>query len=372
VLVQAVLATLRVTGLDTGRPAWTDVTPANATAIGTVDPILETGPAGRTFVSHLQGACSLMAYTDDAGRSWTDVPLGCGVGALADHQTVGAGAETVYYCAHDGVAANCAASRDGGDTFLPAVPAWTTAECNAPHGHVSVTRDGTAYLPPLSCVDGTMAAAVSEDDGLTWRVAKVPGSVTDGSSGNPSVGVSDGGAAYLAWGGLDDERNLRPYVAVTRDRGRTWSRPAVLGAGLGVVNTKFVSAVAGDDDRAAVLFLGSATDGDSNGDAFRGAWSVYVSVTYDGGRTWRTVDALPGRLVHRGGICLGGLAGCSATSRVLLDFADLALDRAGRLVGVVAVSCPDPRCRTVVADDGRTTPLVVRQRAGTPLRRKSQ
>ncbi|HVF06693.1 MAG TPA: sialidase family protein [Frankiaceae bacterium] len=369
ILVQASVRTLRLTGAGTRRPQWRDVTPTNAVMLGSLDPLIEmSATTGRAWVSHLNGACSLMAYSDDAGSNWTDVPLGCGAGAMYDHQALGAGPGVLYYCAHDLLAANCATSADGGDTFRPAVPAWTTAYCGAPHGHVTVAADGTAYLPPIACFDNAAATAVTEDGGLTWRMSRVPGGTMGGDAGNPSVGVGAGGAAYLAWGGRVDG-GFRPQVAVTRDRGRTWSRPAVLGRGHGVVNTRFVSAVAGDDDRAAVSFLGSRTPGDAGAEGFAGTWSLYVALTYDGGRTWRTYDALPSRPVHRGGVCLMGMA-CPGRARVLLDFADLAIDAAGRVVAVVASSCRDPRCTSVATDSGGTNPVVVRQEAGALLRRR--
>lgn len=384
VLVQARRLTYRVTDL-AGRGAWTDVTPPSLRGTVSVDPLLETDRrTGRTFVSHLQAACSAMAYSDDAGRTWTGVPLGCGIGALADHQSVGTGPfrdgatlgatttypNAVYYCAHDNVTANCSTSTDGGGTFLPAVPAWPTGVCHAPHGHVATAPDGTVYLPPNYCLDGA-ATAVSEDNGLTWRMAVVPDTSIDPAAGNASVAVGAGGTAYLAWGGPTDAGGAAvvPYVAATRDRGRTWQRAVRLGGDAGVVNARFVSAVAGDDDRAAVTFLGSRTGGDAGQESFPGVWSLYVSTTYDGGRTWRTVDATPHRPVHRGGVCMAGLV-CTPAARVLLDFADAELDASGRVLAVVAVSCRDARCASVADTSDRTGLMLVRQADGTPLRRR--
>lgn len=377
VLVQAMTRTLRLSTDGT----WSEVTPPTQRGLVTLDPILETDRAtGRTFVSQLLGACGLLAYTEDAGRTWKDSPMGCGPGAVADHQSVGVGPfragapvgrrgtypNAVYYCAHDNLTANCALSTDGGDTFLPAVPAWAAARCDATHGQVTVAPDGTVYVPPLGCIDGTASVGISEDNGLTWRMSSVPGTVQEGSGGYPSVGVGARGTAYLAWSGGGGGDPV-PHVSVTRDRGRTWTRPVVLGRDAGVVNATFLTTVVGDDDRAAVAFLGSRTAGEGTAESFPGTWSLFVSTTYDGGRTWRTVDA-GGRPVHRGGICMGGLT-CTAASRVLLDFADAVLDPAGRVVAVVAVSCRDAACRTATAETKDTVPMVARQVGGVPLRR---
>src|SRR6266516_1467403 len=109
-MFQAGDETLRVAGLAGGSPTWTRVG-ATLTSIATLDPILFTDSGtDRTFASQLAGACSLMAFSDDDGASWTQNPFGCGIGAAADHQTVGGGpfapglsgvgySRAVYYCA---------------------------------------------------------------------------------------------------------------------------------------------------------------------------------------------------------------------------------------------------------------------------------
>src|SRR2546430_868399 len=80
-------------------------------------------------------------------------PIGCGPGVYVDHQTVGGGpyapplvgtpayADATYYCAQAEVEASCAMSPDGGLTFDPAVPIYTT-ECIGLHGHLKVAPDG--------------------------------------------------------------------------------------------------------------------------------------------------------------------------------------------------------------------------------------
>ena len=81
----------------------------------------------------------------------------------------------VYYCSQDlGVDASCAVSLDGGLTFGPAVRIYTQLDCDAGlHGHIKVAADGTAYVPSKGC-GGQQAVVVSENNGLTWDVRKVP------------------------------------------------------------------------------------------------------------------------------------------------------------------------------------------------------
>jgi hypothetical protein len=114
-----------------------------------------------------------------AGWSPSSGPLGSGI----DHETIGGGPyhapapppgpypNAVYYCSQDLVTAFCLRSDNGGASFGPPVPTYTT-QCGGLHGHVKVAPDGTVYLPNNSC-GGTGAVVVSEDNGLTWSIRPV-------------------------------------------------------------------------------------------------------------------------------------------------------------------------------------------------------
>ncbi len=402
VMFQAGLQTLRVTDFGKagrGTATWVQASPdlANTT---TFDPYVETDVVtGRHIVSHLTLACSLSAYSDDDGKTWTDVPLGCGAGTLFDHQTVGTGPfvdggrlqpttsypRAVYYCAQDIASARCSTSLDGGATYLPGVVVYTAdpaTNCGGLFGHLKSAPDGTIYLPPTSCDKGTgefatgrpvnalgrpgAALAVSRDNGLTWGMRYVPGSTT-GNSGHPSLGVGADGTSYYAWGSREGGQRTDdggpPMVAITRDRAETWTKPVRLGTEFGIRNTKFVTTVAGDGDRAAVAFLGTATSGDDQVATFQGVWRLYVAMTYDRGRTWRTVDATPHSPVQVGAICTSGVL-CTGSTRNLLDFNDVVIDDRGRVLAAIADGCPLDACTTA---QRREKAVIVRQDKGRGL-----
>jgi hypothetical protein len=389
VLFLALLETLRVRGLGTDNVTWTDVAPLH-TRIQTQDPILETDPVtGRTWVSQLDLACSRIAHTDDAGATWTPSLIGCAPGALFDHQSVGSGPwsatsplaplakypRAVYYCAHDGFDSKCGTSLDGGSTFLPARVTHTADVCASNSGHLKTAPDGTAYLPPTYCgVDFDpvhtpeyMGLVVSEDNGLSWDVRPVPHS-TVGSAGHPSLGVGSDGTVYYAWGGYAGLYYGPPYAAVSTSKARTWTEPVRLGTEFGIVNTRFVTTVAGDGDRAAVAFLGSTTPGIADDAAFDGVWHLYVSFTYDRGATWSTVDATPDSPVQIGAVCLLGSLSCNGT-RNLYDFQDAVVDGQGRVLVAIADGCPpDVACTATAPRTQRAT--IVRQEAGRGLFRR--
>ncbi|MDQ3907659.1 MAG: glycoside hydrolase, partial [Acidobacteriota bacterium] len=357
VMFQASLQTLKVKFDDTKRPAaatWEDKSYL-WTSLASLDPILFTDQkTGRTIVSQLAGTDSFSAFTDDGGGSWTPTeggPMTSGV----DHQTVGGGPyhapvpqgvnpvypNAIYYCSQDLYTAFCARSDDGGLTFGPAVPMYTT-ECGGIHGHVKVGPDGTVYVPNRQC--GTnQGVAISDDNGVTWRVSKIVDGDQTTSSGDsipgnwdPSVGVGAGGTVYVGY----DNGDGRPHVAVSKDRGHSWVLDQNVGHDLNIRDTAFPAVTAGDDDRAAFAFLGAQTSPGSN-DA---VWHLYVATTYDGGNSWITTDATPNDPVQLGTICAGGIS-CSGGDRNLLDFIDATVDSQGRtLVGYAdgCIGCTSP------------------------------
>ena len=310
------------------------------------DPILFTDhQTGRTFVSQELGLSPLgstMEWTDDDGRSFRP-STGSGAPSGIDHQTVGGGPyhqplnivtnpvypNSVYYCSQALEYANCSLSVDGGTTFGPAVPMYTALDCGGIHGHVKVGPDGTVYVPNRDC-GGQQGLAVSQDNGITWKVSRVTGS-TAGDT-DPSVGVgADGNTVYFGYEGGDGHAR----IAVSHDKGQTWGVSTDVGAPAGVQNSIFPAVVAGDANRAAFAFHGSATGGAYNNDSFTGTWYLYVATTTDGGQTWTTVNATPGDPVQRGRVCTDGI-NCTGTTRNLLDFFDATVDKEGRvLVGYV-------------------------------------
>src|SRR5260370_21706303 len=97
--------------------------------------------------------------------------------------------------------------------------------------------------------------------------------------------------------------------------------------------------VAGDDNRAAMAFLGTTSKGGLQSRAFPGVWYMWVATTYDGGKTWLLSNATPNDPVQRGPVWL---AGGSELSRNLLDFNDATIDAPGRLLIGFADGCDRP------------------------------
>jgi Fibronectin type III domain len=344
---------LRVTFDDSASPAnatW-DQAPlviANAPRVFG-DPILFTDSVtGRTFVSQEMGLTPLgstMEWTDDDGRTFRPSE-GSGAPSGIDHQTVGGGPyhapiptganplypHGVWYCSQSVADAVCSLSLDGGVTFGPAVPMYSIADCVGLHGHIKIGPDGTAYVPVKACGGslpfhdgGKQALVVSEENGLTWKIRPIPTSSTLALNGgrDPSVAVAKDSTVYFAYQAADGTS----HVAVSRDKGLTWTDDTDIGAPAGVKNSVFHAAVAGDGERAAVAYFGTTTGGtDWATPGFSGVWYLYVSTTYDRGKTWTTQNVTPGDPIQRGGICNDG------DCRNLLDFFDATIDKRGRVL----------------------------------------
>ncbi|MDQ6623343.1 MAG: hypothetical protein M3Y86_07650, partial [Verrucomicrobiota bacterium] len=263
----------------------------------------------------------------------------------------------VYYASQSVSDARTSRSDNGGVTFGPAIPMYTTADCGGLHGHLKVTpanavtlangHAGTVYLPNNACggtsdpvghVDGQQAAVVSEDNGLNWNIRKIPNSDTK-SDRDPSIGIATDGTAYMGMQSADGHAR----IALTHDKGVTWTTPldvgvnsaAVTGAPEGGINNiVFPEVVAGDGEehgpntgRAAFAFFGTTTAGnDYDQPTFAGVWYLYISTTYDSGQHWTTVNLTPNDPIQRGGICGSG------TCRNLLDFFDASIDKEGRIL----------------------------------------
>ncbi len=366
------------------------------------DPILFTlHDTGRTFVAQLEGltpAGSTIDITDDDGDSF--IPSDGVVPSDIDHETLGGGPyhsplpnpgplypDAVYYASQSVADARAFRSDNGGLVFSQAAaPMFTNVDCQGLHGHIKVSpADGTVYVPNAGCggsvpfheVGAKQAAVVSENNGITWSIRPIPDSTTNGESDlnntipatrDPSIGVATDGTVYFGY----QAANGHPMIAVSPDKGLSWSRSVDVGAnvlnGGPVLNATFPAVVAGDPQRAAFSFYGTETGGTNwdcgqgtdcgHGANFTGVWYLYVATTFDGGKTWTTQNITPGDPVQRGGICQGG------TCRNLLDFYDATIDKDGRIVVGYDDGCISAACINGGANDFTAKGVIARQSGG--------
>jgi hypothetical protein len=376
------------------RSAITTNTPAD------LDPILWTDQkSGRTFASNsTAGANASYAYSDSDGEpsmtqqtGWTEGGFSPPNGG-ADHETIGSGpyplvaglpnplatianqGEAVYYCSQDIVGpASCQRSDTLGVSYGPGVFAYTgngVTSCGGLHGHIHVAPDGTAWLPVNQC-GGKQGGALSTTSGATWQQFIVTGSVSQQQGADPSIGIDTDSTVYYAYVNNEPVTPGNPpeghaHVKVSHDHGVTWIRDFDLGASHGIKNAAEIEAVGGTSGRAAVGFLGTDVNGDYQANSFPGKWYAFISTTYDGGQTWKTVNATPNDPVQS----MTGIwqQGGGAQDRNLLDFNEITIDDKGRVLYGYSDGCVTPGCIAGAApNDFVGNMRVARQSGGKTL-----
>ncbi|MHB8585555.1 MAG: fibronectin type III domain-containing protein [Thermoplasmatota archaeon] len=393
-------STWRVTFEEGATPAtatWTDV--SSPYSITNVDPILNTDPrTGLTLAGGDDGACDILSRTTNDGVNWTPAGNSC-TPTSVDHPTVGQGPpnasalvhpllgypDVIYECQQGAAVAvsgndlgidQCAESYDGGTTFDNAAPLTCVNPNTGTFGHLRVGPDGTAYVPFPHCTTTTQGVGISKDNGVSWTGVNIPTIASPSGISDPSIAAGrgdkfPGGRLYFS----AEDNHSQPVVTTSIDDGAHWSTPidlaegttAVQGDAVGVHSVAFMETIAGDDDRAAVAFLGTKQAGDAFSPTFNGTWDLYVAFTYDGGQTWKSWDATPQVPVQRGWICTKGTT-CT-NGRNLDDFNDITIDSQGKVLVAYADGCIDA-CASPTGGPGDSThalPAIALQTAGDCL-----
>ncbi|MFN2591195.1 MAG: sialidase family protein [Actinomycetota bacterium] len=385
----AVFFETRVLRSHNGGRAWVDISPRLLGGIYqrvyTEDPYLFLDQTtGRLFTDDLILPCQLLSYTDNGGVSWATHPVAC---EITDHQTIFAGPapaggakpsgypNVIYDCAIGiGVASptslgtSCVKSLDGGATFtLTGAPAYgpnpgaedgtagVPGVCDGATGHGFVGSDGTVYLPRGWC--GQPYVAISKDEGASWTRVQVANNGFnaggDGDTGwdhEASVVADRAGNLYYLWIAHD----YRPYLALSHDGGKTWSKPMMI-APPGVTQAALPALAIGPKrtpGRIAFVFMGSTNAPRDpyprDEDRYAGVrWNAYMGLSVDALRAdpifyAAAVNDPRDALVE--GAC--GPVRCHAE----YDFIDVQVGFDGTPWAVMVDACFDGRCSPLGED----------------------
>lgn len=172
---------------------------------------------------------------------------------------------------------------------------------------------------------------------------KVTTTIGDSFDSFVAVDVDRAGNVYAVWterrpaGEKGRNGHTNSYLAVSRDKGKSWSRPVKLNSR--PQTSVFPWVVAGDNGRVAVAYYGTRRRGSSPESVVYpqrrlAKWKVYVSYSMNatsGSPTFTEKRAMPpGVYLHQGNVCTSGF-GCSSGTRDLLDYFQLDLDACGRI-----------------------------------------
>lgn len=358
--------------LDAGA-TWEDVTPALPPWTG--DPYVYVDRAtDRVFSLDMfpDLLCGTLSFSDDAGGSWTTVPMTCGAPPY-DHQTLVAAPpatlptvgyeNVVHMCANRVAASVCARSVDGGVTWALGAPPFLALDaedvyCTGTHGRLAASADGAVLLPRTFC--GAPMLAVSRDDATTWTAVRVS-EETAIEGPDPAVAADAGGNLHYVFIREDG----RVMLTSSTDGGATW-RPAVDVTFPPVDAAGLPTIVAGDAGRVAISYVGTEEleDGYLNPDAATAQvpWHGYVALIPDALAeapvvVTSRVNPVEDPLVL--GMC--GPLDCPG----MADFIDATIGPDGRVYATFVDACPDA-C-TAPADAFSPTEGLVAAQTGGPL-----
>lgn len=344
-----------------------EILPVNADPYVYVDP-----QTGRVFNIDLYAACSWLNYSDDKGETWSQSPAACGV-PVDDHQTMVAakpiaGVTTfgypnvLYYCVNQVARTACGRSTDGGLVWLPTDNDpysidQNRGQCSSLMGHLAADPDGRIFLPAGTC--GKPWLSISSDAGATWsrvQVSTIPATTT-----HTSVAADAAGNLYYIWFGKAPNESLElPYLAISRDHGKTWGAPMMV-APPGVKNVNFPVIDAGDEGRIAINFPGTTYGTQTSKKA---EWNQYILVSTNALDESPVFVSATGNdednFVHRGE-CRGRCGG-------MWDFIDIHISSVGEVWAAASDDC-FAKCDAGTlesAHDGEG--LVIRQIGGPKLR----
>ena len=281
------------------------------------------------------------------------------------------GSDRVYVVTKERVGTGVSVSQDGGRTFTATTigrGAFTEEQ-----GAAVDPADGSLYIigGVLETLDPVLGKNPSHEiqvaaspDGRTFSASTVVSNPNAdlAESEFPSVAVDAAHNVYAAWSD-NSAGTVDVYVAVSRDRGKTWSAPIRVSQGQTVAT--YPTIVAGDAGRIAVAWYGTSDAAKWRGDAHGASWYVYAAMStnaLDANPTFEQVKVTE-QPSHHNSICFHltvceGLDFATADppgyERGLLDFFRMVLDSTGALNLVWADTGPGgPRTHFARQTGGR-------------------
>lgn len=146
------------------------------------------------------------------------------------------------------------------------------------------------------------------------------------------VAVDRASNVYVVWTERRTQyKRTDTMLAISKNRGATWSKPIRVNRKTGTHTTTFPWIVAGNKGKIDIVYYGTSAAGASpetvpNSSKWRVWMAQSLNALSPNGPTFTEVPATG--YMHKGSICTSG-TGCAAGTRDLLDFFQLDIDRQG-------------------------------------------
>lgn len=343
---------------DDDGQTWNDV--GDSTLIGGGDSDVVTGPGDEVYGTGLTLANVTLANSQDNGATWTTNPIS-NVGAVEDRQWIDGYEDTVapatapqFVLNYGGIAesrvwfhqvfAPAGAPPVAGpriDTTHPdCADGLTDPDCYQWPGNIAVDEaTGDVYT-----TYNTQGSDDDSDDVVVTRiVGGASGPVTPldvephvAADARPDtfdsftvVAVDRASNVYVVWSERHPtEQGTDTMLAVSQDKGATWSEPVVVNRTPNT--TTFPWIVAGDAGRIDIVYYGTTAKGPSPEEVDEESrWQVWMAQSLnalDPVPTFTEVAATAD--MHEGSICTSG-TGCASGTRDLLDYFQIDVDAQG-------------------------------------------
>jgi hypothetical protein len=223
------------------------------------------------------------------------------------------------------------------EVIVGGTPAGAAArECVCPPGGFTVDPAGNLYVAYSS--QNGVGIATSTDQGLTWTISYVPGTLPTGGASQldyifQPIKADQQGNVYVVFSTTAVNQRQQVFVSYQQRGTTSWSRPLQVSATADSVLGTLAVVAPGIVDIAYYGTDGFA--GDPNGAPDSTEWSVYLAQVSDlfGTPVVLTANAYPS--VHSGIIRTGGVTGSG--DRSLGDFFSLVVD-ANKMAGIVTAA----------------------------------
>jgi hypothetical protein len=295
---------------------------------------------GRVLIDDTYLGCTILAWSDDDGATWTNNPSACGSGAT-DHQKIAVGkritlpdtglyANLIYVCANGLSHTDCGVSNDGGLTFQNMAPHG--AGC-AFQGTPVADVNGVLYEPTSQC---GLKVRKTLNNGLTWGEISVPAFSV--SRDTPDLAVTSDSTVYVFY----TDATWKPVFMRGTNGGTAWTGPHAVPVP-GLTSAVFPSVVAGANGKIALSFYGT-TDNPPAWDKNPGnapasvKWHGYVAVVTDANALAPTVT--PVQVTPAADpLQIGPLSKLGSSLNNIADYMDVDVGPDGRVYAVFTDGC---------------------------------